>query len=115
MTTPSERAQRTVDATFREQGVEATYAAPGSGDAIPCIVIHAAPDLEASFGQGRPTIAGNIIEIRRFEPIDGELVEMAPQRGGTVEIEDGPTLVIQDDPHHAADDVFRLVWTMTAA
>lgn len=116
MTTPAERAQRTVDATFREQGVDAFYTPPGGGSATPCVVIHAAPDVEMRLGDSRPALAGNIFEIRRLEPVDGERVEMTPARGGSIELDndDGTTFVIQDDPHHAADDVFRLVWTMTA-
>lgn len=116
MSTPRERAQRAVDATFRDQGVAASYTAPGAFTFTLCVVIRRTPDAEIGIGHGRPTMQADVVEIRRVEPReDDEPVEMAPARGGTVEIIDGDTLTIQDDPHFAPDDGERLVWLMTVA
>jgi hypothetical protein len=50
----------------------------------------------------------NTIEVRKSEIA-------APAKDGRFEVVDGPTLVIQDDPRVAPDDIYRLVWLMTVA
>jgi hypothetical protein len=108
MSSPAERAQRTVDSVFGDQGVPGSYTAPGAFTFTLCTIIYRAPDAEIGGSHGRPRMQAGVVEIRRSEIAE-------PKKNGSVEIVDGDTLTIQDDPHFAEDDTERLVWLMTVA
>lgn len=95
-----------VDASFAQFGWSATYAPP-TGSAALCTVIKDQRDLDAPGFLGRPTLQGNVIEVRKSEVA-------APVKGGVFVILDTTqSLVIQDDPK--CEDPDRLVWTCTVA
>jgi hypothetical protein len=95
-----------IDAVFRMWGKPARYTPP-TGPFVDCRVIWNAPDLAIeTLGGGRPILQGNVIQIRKSQVA-------APMKGGTIAINGGTPMKIEDDPRHAPDDVERLVWLMT--
>lgn len=107
MTASRERAQRTVDATFREHGVPANYIAGGT---FPCTVIISDEDRNLQFsGTSKPVAEGGRFEIRRTEVagvISGGIIALLADDG-----EEISRFKIAGDP--TTDDPLRLVWLCT--
>lgn len=112
MTTPGERAQRTVDTVFRHDGVAASYTPPG-GSAVSCTVIRDSRDLDLSGLGGRPILQGNVIEVRKSEvavPVRGGVFVPGTIVNG-IFVPGPDSFTVADDPKF--EDPDRLVWTMT--
>lgn len=102
-----DRAQRTVDATFREHGVPGLYIA---GDETPCTVIISDEDRNVQFsGVSRASAEGGRFEIRASEiadPSDGGIIVLLDDDGAEISRHK-----IKADP--LTDDPFRMVWLCT--
>lgn len=109
MTASRDRAQRTVDATFREHGVRANYIPPGD-TAVPCTIIISDEDRQVQFGGTSRAFA----EGGRFEVRSSEIASPA-KSGAFALLDDGGNEIsrhaITADPK--TDDPFRLVWLCT--
>jgi hypothetical protein len=108
MTASRDRAQRTIDAAFREHGVPATYIA---GSSTPCTVIVSDEDRNVQFaGTSKPFAAGGRFEIRASEisaPVKDGIIALLANEGGA----ESSRHKIVGDPE--TDDPFRLVWLCT--
>lgn len=83
-------------------GEDATYTAPG-GSPVPCRIVATRQDRFMHIGDGRPVMAGTVIEVLSS-------VVAAPVKEGVFTI--GTTTArIVDSP--VADDANRLVWRCT--
>lgn len=110
MTTSRDRAQRTVDATFREHGVPANYFAPTSEVAVPCTIIIADEDRQVQFGgTSRAFTEGGRFEVRASE------VASPVKQGVFALLDDAGAEILRHaiiaDP--MTDDPFRMVWLCT--
>ena len=107
MATPQERAQRTIDAVYRQWGFLATYTPP-SGPAIEGItILRGAPDVQLAGVNGGPFMQADEVEVRISEVA-------APVKGGTYTLaEGGEVLTILSDPQSRDD--FGLVLRMTVS
>lgn len=103
-----------VDASYEAFGKAALYTPPG-GSAVACTVIVDSRDLDPAGFSGRPTMQGNIIEVRKSEVA-------APMRDGVfvpgaivnnVFVPGPDSFKVGGDPK--CEDPDRLVWTMTVA
>lgn len=106
MASPQERAQRTIDAVFRTNGMAANYSPPGGGSTTPCTIMRAAPDEELGGNfHGAPFMQADKVAVRTVEVL-------APVKDGTFTlVEGGDVITILSDPRSRDD--FGLVWTMT--
>jgi hypothetical protein len=94
-----------VNAVFAARGTAASYAPPGGGSPVACVVILDAGDREAIGTMGRPIMRGNVLRVRKCELA-------APAKGGVFTV-GAEALTVQSDPR--ADDAARLIWSMTVA
>jgi hypothetical protein len=105
MSAAKDRAQRTVDATFREHGIPAKYL-PSTA----CTVIISDEDRSLNFaGTSRPIAEGGRFEIRASEvaaPTASGVIALLDDAGAEVS-----RFKIAGDP--MTDDPFRLVWICT--
>jgi hypothetical protein len=92
-----------VNAVFTGRGRAASYAPPGGGALVPCVVIYDAGDHEAASAFGRPFMRAGVIRVRKSEVA-------APAKGGVFTV-GGDVYTVQSDPR--ADDAARLIWSMT--